>query len=270
MLKTLKGKVGDFVRGFHGLYQNKFDKYLMLPEGLAEISLGYSNEDREIFAYRFGADAKIKILFMGGIHGNEVGTIKLMYKLINYLHGKRFLGVEIYVLPCLNPDGLAEALESPDYFSGGRYGRFNSNKVDLNRNFKTSSFEPENHWFFGDKNVSVYCGESGFSEPESKLLANFVKDHGISILYSFHSRGKEIMGSRDDLAQKLTLDFVEKTGYKYVPEESWRKMGQTGTIKEWCEENGVSYIEIESATRFGSDWKNQKSAIIGAIKYHYG
>ena len=78
------------------------------------------------------------------------------------------------------------------------------------------------------------------------------------------------MGSRDDLAQRLTMDFVERTGYEYVSEDAWKKMNQTGTIKEWCEDNDVAYVEVESATRWGSDWKNQKNAIISAIKYHYG
>ena len=270
MLKKLKVKLKDYARGFHGIYQNKRDRYLLIPDGLKEVLLGHSVEECEIFAYKFGDGGKVKILFMGGIHGNEVGTVKLMYKLINYLHDRKFLGLEIYVLPCLNPDGLKKALESPDYFGGGRIGRFNANDVDLNRNFATKSFRSENYWFFGDRNVSVYCGEKPFCEPESKILADFIKERGISILYSFHSRGREIMGNQNALSQKLVKDFVGKTGYKYVSEEDWRKLGQTGTIKEWCDESAIAYVEVEAATRYGSDWKNQKDAIIGALKYHYG
>lgn len=270
MLKKLRGKFADYARGFHGIYQNKLDKYLVIPEGLNEILLGHSVEQREIFAYKFGTDEKVRILFMGGIHGNEVGTVKLMYKLINYLHDRKLLGLEIYVLPCLNPDGLARALSAPDYFRGGRVGRFNANNVDLNRNFATKSFRSENYWFFNDSNVAVYCGEKSFSEPESKLLADFIKERGISVLYSFHSRGREVMGNRNELSQRLVQDFVAKSGFKYISEEDWRKLGQTGTIKEWCDENEVAYVEIEAGSRYGSDWKTQKDAIIGALKYHYG
>lgn len=272
MIKKLKSKIGDIARGFHGIYHNTFDKYLIIPEGLKEINLGRSVEGREINAYKFGHNGKVKILFMGGIHGNEIGTVKLMYKLINYLHrnNKEYLGLEIFVLPCLNPDGLAVALGRPDYFSGGRFGRFNANNVDLNRNFKTKNFSSENYWYFGNKNVAVYCGEKAFSEPESKLLADFIKSNDISILYSFHSRGREVMGNLNHLSKELVRDFVKKSGYRYVSDDEWRKMQQTGTIKEWCEDNNIAYIEVESSVRYGSDWKNQKDAIISAIRYHYG
>lgn len=272
MIKKLKGKIGDFVRGFEGLYHNNTDKYLTVPEGLKEIIIGHSTEGRDIFAYKFGNNGHVKVLFMGGIHGNEVGTVKLMYKLINYLsrNKKDYLGLELFVVPCVNPDGLAKALQAPDYFGGGRNGRFNANNVDLNRNFKTSNFCSENFWFFGNKDIPVFCGTKPFSEPESLAIADFIKTNRISVLYSFHSRGKEVMGNLNKLSQELVKDFVNKTGYRYVSHEEWKKMKQTGTVKEWCEDNNIAYVEVESSVRYGSDWKKQKDAIIGAIRYYYG
>lgn len=272
MLKKIKAKIGDFVRGFQGLYHNNIDKYLTIPGGLNEIVIGQSVGGRDIFTYKFGNNGKMKILFMGGIHGNEVGTVKLMYKFINYLsgHKKEYLGLELFVVPCVNPDGLELALKKPDYFGGGRNGRFNANNVDLNRNFKTENFSSENFWFFGNEYIPVYCGPSPFSEPESLAIADFIKANGISVLYSFHSRGKEIMGNLNKLSQELVKDFVNKTGYRYVSHEEWKKMKQTGTVKQWCEDNNIAYIEVEGSTRYGSDWKKQKDAIIGAIRYYYG
>lgn len=270
MLRKLKGLAGDIYRGFQGVYQDRRDHKVIVPDGLKEIIIGESVEGRELFAYQFGEQANIKILFMGGIHGNEIGTIKLMYKLIGHLVRNRYLGLKIFVLPCLNPDGMALALEQPDYFGGGRPGRLNSNGVDLNRNFEVQSFETENYWYFGNEYVSVSCGNKPFSEPESRALADFLKQEDISIIYSFHSRGREVMGSCDKLAQTLTRNFVEKSAYRYIDDEQWRRMQQTGTLKEWCEKKGIAYIEVESSTRWGSDWKNQKDAIISALKYHYG
>jgi predicted deacylase len=272
MLKKIKGKAGNIVRGFRGLYDNRKERYFSVPEGLEEVEIGRSIEGREIFAYKFGTKAKLKILFMAGIHGNEIGTVRLMYKLINYLSRNKmnYLGLEIYVLPCINPDGMARGIENPDYFKGGRVGRFNASEVDLNRNWKTKNFASRNHWYFGNRFVPVKCGEKPFSEPESKSLSEFILDREINVIYSFHSRGKEVMGSIDEMAQKLTKDFVDKCGYRYVSEDEWIEMNQTGTIKDWCEEHKISYIEIESASRWSSDWQNQAPAIIGAIKYHYG
>ncbi len=78
------------------------------------------------------------------------------------------------------------------------------------------------------------------------------------------------MGNNNKLSQALVRDFVDKTGYRYVDDEEWRCFNQTGTIKRWCENHDVAYVEVESSTRWGSDWQNQKDAIISAIKYHYG
>jgi predicted deacylase len=272
MLKKMKSKAGDIVRGFRGLYENRRDKYFSIPEGLEEVAVGTSVEGREIFSYKFGNKGKLKILFMAGIHGNEIGTVRLMYKLITYLSRNKlnYLGLEIYVLPCVNPDGMAKAVDAPDYFKGGRIGRFNANNVDLNRNWQAKNFTSRNHWYFGSRFVPVFCGEKAFSEPESKCLSKFILDNKIDIIYSFHSRGKEVMGSKDEMAQKLTEDFVSKCGYRLVEEDEWVDMNQTGTIKDWCEDHKIAYIEIESLSRWGSDWQNQREAIISAIKYHYG
>jgi hypothetical protein len=266
--KKIKSKIGSVVRAFQGIFENNTNVYLPLPK--ANLSIGKSLKDNDIFVYKFGNSAQ-KILFMGGIHGNEVGTVKLMHRLVNRLHkSTEKPQVEVYIVPCLNPDGHKIAKKNPDYFGGGRHGRFNSNDVDLNRNFETENFSSKSNWFFGDSNVSIYCGEKAFSEPESKGLSDFIKNNNISTVYSFHNRGKEVMGGSDALSQKLTKNFINKTGYKYVTEESWKNMKQTGTLKEWCENNGVAYIEVESSTRYGSDWKNQKNAIIGAINNHHG
>ncbi len=271
MLKKIKGKVDHYYRAFQGLYHDKKEGFLDLPEGIEQIVLGETVEGREVSAFHFGRNGKVKILFLAGIHGNEVGTVKLMHRLVDFLRGNfRFLGVEIFVIPCLNLDGLARAIEQPAYFKAGEIGRFNSNGVDLNRNFDTPSFRSENYWYFGDKNVRVNCGEKVFCEPESRMLADFVKEKSVNVLYSFHNRGREVYGSADRLAQDLVKDFVKWSGYRYVGEEEEVGKGQTGTLKEWCEVSGVSYVEVECRSRWASDWEHLKPAIIKGIKYHYG
>ena len=167
------------------------------------------------------------------MHGNEIGTVKLMRRFINHLHESKIpYGVELFVIPCVNPDGFSVAINQPDYFGGGSFGRFNANNVDLNRNFAVASFEPENAWHFGSERVSVFCGKEPLSEPESRMLAEFIKDRGISIFYSFHSRGREVMGNCNEMSEKLVHDYVEKTGYRYVSEEEWKRLNQTGTVRD--------------------------------------
>lgn len=273
MLKDLRNFVGNYLRGFRGLYENRVDRFEDLPlsESSHKSVLGETVEGREIFAYHFAQGAPLKILFMAGIHGNEVGTVKLMHKLVNFLNGRKaFMGVDVFVLPCLNLDGLAKAVEEPDYLHGGKVGRLNANGVDLNRNFASKNFESENQWYFGNKYRRVYCGDEPFSEPETRGLADFIEREKIQVIYSFHSRGEEVCGSKDRLAQELVKDFAKKSGYRYVSDEDWSKLHLTGTMKEWCEEKGLSYVEVECGSRWASGWEDQREAIISAIKYHYG
>ena len=89
---------------------------------------------------------------------------------------------------------------------------------------------------------------------------------GVNVVYSFHNRGREVYGSTDRLAQDLVKDFVKWSGYRYVEDE----LKVTGTLKEWCEVGGVSYVEVECRSRWASDWEHLKPAIIKGIKYHYG
>lgn len=77
----------------------------------------------------------------------------------------------------------------------------------------------------------------------------------------FHNAGKDVMGNRNELSQKLTKLYCQKTGFRYVSEQNWAALKQTGTAKEWCDINKIAYVEIEGSTRWASDWSKQKKAI---------
>lgn len=262
-MKNLKNKIGNLSRGFRGLYNSRFEKFEDLPLNESRLVIGETIEEREIAAYKFGRAGKIKILLLAGVHGNDLAAIKLMHKMVNYLNARKqpILGVEIFVIPCLNLDGMAAAISEPNYFSGKNIGRFNANGVDLNQNFDVESFESEH---------DVYCGENPFSEPESLLLSNFIKEQKINVLYSFGDGKQAVSGNQNNLSSILVKDFVKNSSYRYLDGESWEIIQQTGTIREWCDLNKIAYVEVECATRWGSDWKNLKTAIISGLKYHYG
>jgi len=271
-VKNLKAKISDLKRNFRGLYDRRFDRFEDLPLGENRIILGETVEGREIGAYKFGRNGKVKILLLGGIYGNEIGTVKLMHHLVNYLDGRKqpILGVDIFVIPCLNLDGMASALEQERYFARSDIGRLNANKVDLGQNFETESFEPENFLHSGSGYTTVYCGETPLSEPESRHLADFMLEQGINVLYCFIGEGKEIFGNEGNLAEKLRKDFVKSSGYRYVDGEDGGATKITGTLAEWCYEKQIVYLGVRSGTTRGSDWKNTKAAIISGLKYHYG
>lgn len=107
--------------------------------------------------------------------------------------------VEMYFVPCLNPDGyIQNELTNPN---GG--GLFRKNKrdndgngnfdpsvdgVDLNRNY---GYE----WGFNDIGSSpnpasqVYRGPEAFSEPETQAIAAFCNAHTFQIAQNYHTYG---------------------------------------------------------------------------------
>ncbi len=72
------------------------------------------------------------LLLVGGIHaGFESNTVLLINALIAHFEGTPvdvLPGMSIILIPVLNPDGLVRGRTTE--------GRFNGNRVDLNRNWE--------------------------------------------------------------------------------------------------------------------------------------
>lgn len=269
MIPAIKKQLGYLKRGIYGYIQDKLEKTPPIPSSLQPFSIGESVKKQKIQCYKIG-NGPVEILYAFGIHGNEVGTVKLAHHFLNWAQSNQFKlnKYSLYVIPCLNPDGYGLAQEKPDYLKGGRIGRFNANNVDLNRNFDTPSFKQKSIWSFGQnytENIEVFCGNHGNSEPEIIALTKLIKNKKIPILFMFHNADKDVMGNKNKLSVKLTAIYSQKTGFRHVKEEEWKVLKQTGTAKEWCDLHNIAYIEVEGSTRWGSDWKKQNKAIEATI-----
>jgi len=260
----IKTKLGILKRGCQGIWDNLFDK-IMYP-ALQSETIGFSKEGREINCFRIGQGA-LKVLFIAGIHGNEVGTVKFANQLAKWAESDENIKKDFnfLIIPCLNPDGYNLAVNNPEYFQGGKTGRFNANKVDLNRNFNVSSFSSKSVWSSGknyrDK-TEVYCGDSGNSEPETRTLTELIISAKPAVIFSYHSCGSEVMGNNLPLSKELAKKYSSATGFRYVSEGDWQKLKQSGTLREWTESKKIPFIEVENPSRWGSDWKRQKIVIM--------
>lgn len=259
------GKVKKFLSlvkaGVKGVYHNLTEK----------VGTPSKEAGQNIYYKKIGTGNQ-KILFVSAIHGNEVGTVKLAHHLIEYLDANKeeYQDFTFFVVPCLNYDGCEIAISNPDYLHGGRVGRFNANNVDLNRNFPTESWAPVSKWSFGrnyEEKKDVNCGTAPGSEKEIIALCDLIKKEDIPVFFSFHNVGRDVMPNDIKLANDLANIYCEKTGFRLETFEGWKKLSQTGTAREWGNENNVSYIEIECPYRWGSDWVNQKGAIIACLDY---
>ena len=265
----MKQQLGTIKRGLVGIFQNIFEKMPALP-ALAPVSIGKTVKGHSIDAFIFGKGKK-KILLVGSIHGNEVGTHKLMYQLISFLvtQPSLFPNLEIHIIPRLNVDGSTKAGDHPDYFHHGMVGRFNANGVDLNRNFDTKHFRSTSGRGFGkdySQTETVFAGESPASEPETKALCAYIKNTQIDTYFAFHSAGKDVMANNRPGALALANCFADNTGFRIVTADAGYENLYSGTAKEWCDENDLDYVEIEATNRWGSDWKNQKPGIIACFE----
>ena len=128
---------------------NDFKKYISVLEqqssryGWTDIKPGAilweyhrttKNKHPLMFTY-FGNATGNCVLFLGGVHGDELQTVYLMFKLAHYVKDNpaMFKDKCIVIAPLVNPDAFLSA--SPT--------RVNASGVDINRNLPTKDWQKD-------------------------------------------------------------------------------------------------------------------------------
>ncbi len=124
--------------------------------------LGESVNGRPIMAYRLGERDQPTVVLISTMHGNEADTRKILLSLKD---GRPITGIDLWVVPTYNPDGLAAGT------------RKNAHGVDLNRNY------PYN---WADLDGNYESGPEPKSEPETRAMIAFLKDVKPKRILSFH------------------------------------------------------------------------------------
>lgn len=111
------------------------------------------------------ADAAETVLILASIHGSEPAGTPLVERFEAWLAANptEWAGLRIAIVPIANPDGYA------------RGERFNTNGVDLNRNFPT-----------GNRTDRKTHGDSPLSEPEAQALLRVVRSYNPTRVASLH------------------------------------------------------------------------------------
>ncbi|KXZ54547.1 hypothetical protein GPECTOR_4g612 [Gonium pectorale] len=186
-------------------------------------SLGKSVQDRDLWLVTVGnASAphfpdpaypsvpypKPKFVYIGAMHGDETGNLVVLLRLLEELCGdtSRDARVQLYVVPCMNPDG---------YVLGQRW---NAHDVDLNRNAFTdddfpyarpkldelSSFDAEAYFFLTAGGTHM--------EPETQAITSWLSSlrptlsanlHGGALVASY------ALDACDSLGRDMSCDSVE-------------------------------------------------------------
>ncbi len=128
--------------------------------------VGRSVENRPIESIVIGQGRDVTLI-LGTIHGDEEAGTPLAERLAEYVQEQPELlrGRKVVILPTANPDGVVHS------------SRFNARGVDLNRNFAAAN------WQRSPRN-----GYAPFSEPETGIIRELIRQHGPDRIVSIHQR----------------------------------------------------------------------------------
>jgi len=154
------------------------------PAYYARKVIGKSVKGRAIVAYHLGEPAGPgvpKVVLMSTMHGNEPHTRQILLSLKD---GRPVVGVDLWVVPTYNPDGLA----------AGK--RKNAHGVDLNRNFS---------YKWKDLDGDYESGPKPASERETRVMMRFLRKVRPDYILSFHQplRGVDTDSKRPKFARRV-------------------------------------------------------------------
>ena len=231
--------------------------------------LGKSVQGRDIVAYHFGSGTK-EVVLVGGMHGGySWNTALLGLDLKEYFEKNPTAipsAVKVTVIPVLNPDGLnlvvgtTSRFTKTDVSSSGSVktaGRFNANRVDLNRNFDCD-WKESGTW----QNTQVSGGAAAFSEPESQAFKNYIdmkKPTAVVVWYSAAGGvfPSECGASPSPETLALTDVFAKAAGYKAFADFDFYEV--TGDMPNWLAKMNIPAISVLLTSHEDTEWtKNQR------------
>jgi len=187
-----------------------------------------------------GYEGDTAIVVVGSIQGDQMNTRDLVQAMITELEREpRQIpqGVMLYLIPSLNPDGNAAN------------SRYNAHGVDLNRNWETTDWRSDAAVPGYPQGKPGSGGQYPFSEPETRALRDLLLQIRsrfpylrVIVLHSSmrRSRGEVYPGS--DSSMPLAEAYARVTGYDI--ESAWAEYTTSGELITWCEENGISSIDV--------------------------
>ena len=220
-------------------------------------TIGKSIMGKNLYYIKLGSGTN-QVSYNASHHANEWITTPVLMNFIErfadaYARGSSIKGYNvrdiwnyssIYLIPMLNPDGVDLVLywpnyDSPEYQQATRLNKTglplprvwkaNINGIDLNLNYP-AEWEKEHQMEIEAGIIGPaprdYGGPYALSEPESRAMVNFTKQHNFRLVLAFHTQGEVIYWQFDNyappIAKRIADLFGRISGYivSYNPGEA--------------------------------------------------
>lgn len=240
--------------------------------------IGTSVDGRKIESFTYGSGTN-HLVFVGGIHGGyEWNSVVLAYKFLDYLNetsGTLPTNLKVTVIPSANPDGVFNVVGKEGKFAASDVptsqsiqaaGRFNANKVDLNRNFDCK-WQPKSTW----RGVEVSAGKKAFSEPEAQVIRDFVlRDKPEAVIF-WHSQANAVYASECENGilpetRAIMNAYSKAAGYPAV--DTFDAYSITGDAEGWLASIGIPAITVELKTHESIEWEKNLKGIQALFGYY--
>lgn len=132
------------------------------------------------YAPRGNRGKSIRILLMGGIHGDELTASAIVFEWLKWMNQAPAQDFYWAVVPVVNPDGLLWPTPR----------RMNASGVDLNRNFPTPGWEQDAQKYWARVTRSDprrFPGGAPLSEPETRWLNEEMERFRPHVIISVHA-----------------------------------------------------------------------------------
>lgn len=154
--------------------------------------VGRSAQKRPIWGFRVGSPAEQparQVLVISQLHALEWIGPEVSLALLEQLAAERTEGVEVFLVPIVNPDGRWLAEQDLLNEAHRSYRRANANGVDLNRDFAVNR-EPDTIWARAPYTRRYFSSSPGpLSQPETQALDALMAREHFDAGVDLHSYG---------------------------------------------------------------------------------
>lgn len=241
------------VKNIHGISGDSEWKHSFKTLCRRTSSIGYSAQGRSIATNWYGSGPNM-VLYVGGIHGNEKSSVLTMQSWLDELErnsDKIPADKTIVVIPNVNPDGYIVS------------SRFNSRRVDLNRNFPSISWAADVSGP-GYSNLLNGGGTAPLSEPETSALASFVNQYRPRLVLSYHASASIVSPNTAGDSDAIARLYDSKVPYRYadaVQTDSILGYSTSGDFEFWLRDIGIPNLLIEQSTLSKDEFAKNKEAL---------